>query len=299
MAATVSVIMPVYNRAPVVGRALASVLRQDYADLELLVADDGSTDDTTAVIGAVKDPRVRLLRLERNIGAAAARNEALKAATGAFIAFQDSDDEWLPDKLSAQMACFQALPDEYGAVYCPMERIGREGSKLVPRPGTGPLQGDLHSRLLAGNFIGLPSALVKKEILAKSGLFDPALPCLQDWDLWIRISAQSMFGFVDKPLVKAFYSSDSISIDIPKVEQALGMIIDKHHEDFLRHPRALGTSYARLGGYALYLGKRGTAIGHALSALKAFPLCTKAYRLLAAAALPLAVYRPLARRSHG
>ncbi|MFH1184741.1 MAG: glycosyltransferase family A protein [Chloroflexota bacterium] len=299
MAATVSVIMPVYNRAAVVGRAVASVLNQDYADLELIIADDGSTDGTAEVIEAIGDSRIRYVRLGRNIGGAAARNEAIKVSTGTFIAFQDSDNEWFPDKLSTEMACFRGLPREYGVVYCPVWRVGPRGTRRVPRPGTRLLHGELHNKLLEGNFIDLSAAVVRRETLDKSGLFDPVLPCLQDWELWLRVSTECKLGFVEKPLLKAYYSDDSISLDIPKVERALTMILEKHHEDFSRHPRALGISYGRLGSYALYLGKRGAAVGHTLKALQAYPLCAKTYGLLVLLALPLAVYRPLARLTHG
>src|SRR5215207_1289449 len=103
----VSVVLPTYNRAPLLGRSIQSVLGQSYGDFELLVIDDGSTDGTDGVVAAFGDPRVRYVQLERNRGAGAARSVGIRMSRGRFLAFQDSDDEWLPSKLMKQMSAFE------------------------------------------------------------------------------------------------------------------------------------------------------------------------------------------------
>lgn len=105
----VSVIIPTYNRAHLIGRAIKSVLNQTYKDFEIIIVDDGSTDKTEEVVKDFKDERVRYIRREKNKGGSAARNTGIKAARGEYIAFQDSDDEWLPEKLEKQMKAFEAM----------------------------------------------------------------------------------------------------------------------------------------------------------------------------------------------
>src|SRR4030043_1337098 len=105
-APTVSVIIPTYNRAHLVGRSIRSVLNQTYQDLEVIVVDDGSKDNTAEIVRGITDPRIVFLKHEKNRGVSAARNTGLKAARGKYIAFQDSDDEWLPQKLEKQLELF-------------------------------------------------------------------------------------------------------------------------------------------------------------------------------------------------
>jgi len=124
---TVSVIISTYNRAHLIGRAIQSVLNQTYQDFEVIVVDDGSTDNTEEIVKSFNDPRIRYIRHEKNKGAAAARNTGIKAARGKYIAFQDSDDEWLPEKLEKQMKVFENAPPEAGVVYTDMQRINEDG----------------------------------------------------------------------------------------------------------------------------------------------------------------------------
>lgn len=102
----VGVVLPTYNRAPLLGRALRSVLGQSFDDFEVLVIDDGSTDETAGIVAAFGDPRIRYVQLARNTGAGAARNVGIRMSRGKFPAFQDSDDEWVPSKLARQMSAF-------------------------------------------------------------------------------------------------------------------------------------------------------------------------------------------------
>ena len=112
----VTVILPVYNRSGSLEDSMRSVLNQSFRDLELIVVDDASTEDLRTIVEAVGDPRVRYIRQARNGGASVARNAGLAAARGAFIAFQDSDDLWLPGKLARQMEMLQAAPADVGVV---------------------------------------------------------------------------------------------------------------------------------------------------------------------------------------
>src|SRR5215207_4189569 len=125
----VSVVLPTYNRAPLLGRSIRSVLGQSYGDFELLVIDDGSTDGTAGVVAAFGDPRVRYVPLARNTGAGAARNVGIRMSRGRFMAFQDSDDEWLPSKLAKQLSAFGRGPSGLGVVYSDMRRVWGDGTE--------------------------------------------------------------------------------------------------------------------------------------------------------------------------
>ena len=119
----VSVILPTYNRASLIARSLESVLNQSFADFEVLVVDDGSTDETASVVAEFCDPRVNYIRLPNNAGAAAARNVGIRISKGRFLAFQDSDDEWFPENLAKHMSVFEQNSHKLGVVYSDMERI--------------------------------------------------------------------------------------------------------------------------------------------------------------------------------
>lgn len=201
----VSIVLPTYNRCYCIGRAIDSVLRQTYTDFELLVIDDASTDDTETLIQKIAetDARVRYFRQPQNSGASAARNEGIRRAKGSCIAFQDSDDVWKADKLEKQMRILEEDP-EIGLVYCMYEGRKKDGTFVhIPDDSMEKslLHGDMYRLLLQGNVIGAPTAVVRRECLAKSGLFDEELTCLEDWELFLRIAKEQKIGYVDEPLL--------------------------------------------------------------------------------------------------
>ena len=114
---TVSIIIPTYNREQLLGRAIKSVLAQTYQDFELIIVDDGSTDNTERLVKSFNSEKTRYIRHRKNKGPAAARNTGIRSAKGDYIAFQDSDDEWMPEKLEKQMRAFTTAPPEVGVVY--------------------------------------------------------------------------------------------------------------------------------------------------------------------------------------
>ena len=124
----VSIVLPTYNRAALLGRAIRSVLKQSYTDFELLVIDDGSTDQSSNVVAGFRDRRIKYISLEHNTGAGAARNVGIRIAKGKFLAFQDSDDEWMPSKLVKQMSAFERGSVRLGIVYSDMLRILGDGT---------------------------------------------------------------------------------------------------------------------------------------------------------------------------
>ena len=185
----VSVVIPTYNRAHLVGRAIQSVLRQTYSDFELIVVDDGSTDNTVEVVEAYQDPRIRLIRLARNYGVSRARNEGIQAARGEWVAFLDNDDEWLPRKLELQMARFRETDDPritvvYGRGY---RRYGESAELKLPPPRVF-FEGDVFDHLLGSWSPGASGFVVRRSSLLGVGGFDEELAGSEDWDLWLRLA---------------------------------------------------------------------------------------------------------------
>lgn len=215
MSAKVSIVVPTFNRADVIGRALRSIIKQTYADYEVIVVDDGSTDDTESAVSAIKDARIRYIPLSENQGVAHARNIGIQEAAGDFIAFLDSDDEWLPDKLQIQMAEIEKLDDAYGMVYCRMGGWVRDGSSRFVCPPLDwkqkILEGNIFHSLLFQNVIGTPTMLVRRECFAQAGGFKEALRCLEDWEMILRIAKRWKIGFVDQILVEVHKSVGSVT----------------------------------------------------------------------------------------
>jgi glycosyltransferase involved in cell wall biosynthesis len=204
----VSVIIPAYNRRDAIRPALDSVIAQTYADVEVILVDDGSTDNLVDLVRA-EYPGVRTLTLERNSGVSAARNHGVAAARGELIAFLDSDDLWSPDKLTLQIEDFDRHQD---AVLSFTDiTIGATGTALVYSTSQ-PFQPErVFEQLLEGGPI-LPSAvIVRKRDVDKVGGFSPEVAVGEDRDLWLRLAALGRFRFLPLPLVRRVVYHDALS----------------------------------------------------------------------------------------
>ena len=243
----VSVIIPTFNRQGLLGRAMGSVLDQGYEDFELIVVDDASTDRTRQTVEGFADGRVRYLRHDTNKGATTARNTGIRASRGQYIAFQDSDDEWLAGKLEKQMRLFEEAGDTVGAVYCAFLRIENGKETYIPGPHIEDREGDLSHALLFGNFVSTQTLVVRRDCLEKAGLFFDHLPRFQDWELAIRLSADCEFRLIDEALVRSYSTADSITGDGPAGARALEMILQRHHQRFAQDRRALANFYLLSG----------------------------------------------------
>lgn len=239
----VSVILPTFNRAYCIERAVKSVLEQEYENIEVLVIDDGSGDHTREVIQEIRDSRICYRKNENNLGAAAARNVGICLAKGEFVAFQDSDDVWLPGKLKKQVDLLKT--SNFGMVYSCFERTFPDGSvEKVPRDGIQPeaKQGNIYPYLLAESYISTQTMLVRKEILKKIQGFDEAMKSYEDYDLAIRISKCCQIGFIDEVLVHLNTLPDSIDMDMMRGLISSCYLLRKYEED--------------LKNYGIYEGKR-------------------------------------------
>jgi len=194
----VSVVVPTYNRLPMLKEAVDSVLAQNFEDFELIVVDDGSTDGTANEI--VKyGGRVKLLQHKENRGVSASRNTGITHAKGKYIAFLDSDDLWVKGKLKIQTTFLDENP-HYPLCYTDEIWI-RKGKRVNPMLKHAKYSGWIFEKCLPLCTISPSSAMMRKTLFSRVGLFDEALPVCEDYDLWLRISARFPIFFIDKKLI--------------------------------------------------------------------------------------------------
>ena len=256
----VSVVIPAYNRAGTIRAAVESVLRQTFADIEVLVVDDASTDGTRTAAEAVADPRVRVLAHDRNRGASAARNTGIREARAAWVAFQDSDDEWLPLKLAKQMARLDA--GGFVAAYCGMVVIGRPDDAgrgrpkiaYVPRPDITHVEGDILPSLMRTSIVSTQTLVARRDDLVAIGGFDESFRALIDWELMLRLAPRGPVACVDEPLVLQRFSPNSITRERALRAEARGRAIDKHLALLSRHPDRLAHLHNVAAGELRQLG---------------------------------------------
>lgn len=251
---TVSVIIPTYNRAHTVSRAIQSVLNQTYQDFEIIVVDDCSTDNTEEVVKGFNDSRICYIRHEQNRGGSAARNTGIRIARGEYIAFLDSDDEWLPNKLAEQMRVFYS-DRNCGAVYTDLLHVCKDGHAEVHK-GYHP-EGWILKDLLVTNVVGSASSVVvKRECFKVVGLFDEKLPSCQDWDMWIRIAKHYTFRSIPEPLVKYLWHQEQISTNFEAVWRGHMAIMRKYQVDICALGRYVESlHHFRIGNYLCHAGE--------------------------------------------
>ncbi|MEW4568947.1 glycosyltransferase [Tautonia sp. JC769] len=197
---SVSVVIATYNYGRYLASAIDSVLAQTFQDYEVIVVDDGSTDQTYEVIQPyLDDPRIRYLRNE-HLGQPRTKNAGIKASRGGYVAFLDADDRWLPSKLEKQVFLFEKDPScRIGVVYSRRGWIDELGSP-IDRGDRTPLRGDVLAPLFYRPFICFSSSMVRRSVLDEVGLFDETTQYSIDYDLWLRIALKYQFDFVDEPL---------------------------------------------------------------------------------------------------
>ncbi len=222
----VTVIIPTYNRDWILKEAIDSVLSQDFENFELIVVDDGSTDNTQDILdGYTRD--IIVLRQD-NCGVSAARNAGIASASGHFIAFLDSDDLWLPGKLSMQIDFFNSNPD---ALICQTEELWiRNGKRVNPKKRHKKYSGLIFKHSLPLCIVSPSAVMLKKSLLDKTGVFDESFPACEDYDLWLRISCKYPVYLIDTPLIIKRGGHDDQLSKTPKLDkyriQALKKIIE-------------------------------------------------------------------------
>jgi len=282
----VSAIIPVHNRAWCIRRAIESVLAQDYRPLELIVVDDGSTDDTPRLldeisrelaggVGEKADPvarelsgaarekpnaiALRILRQD-NRGVSAARNLGIRAARGPLIALLDSDDEWLPQKTSRQAACFPAHSGM--RVHQTGEMWVRRGRRVNPPQRLRKRAGDLFEQSLDHCAISPSAAMLRREVFDEVGLFDETFPTCEDYEMWLRITCRHEVGLLDEALiVKHGGHEDQLSLTVEALDRhrirAIVKTLDSGVLSAAQRDLAVGALGTKCRIYAQGCRKRG------------------------------------------
>ena len=236
----ISVVIPAYNRAATIRKCLDSVVLQTYLPDEILVVDDGSTDETVEAVSSYRHPpqiSLRCLSLGRNSGAQAARNHGIREAKGDWIAFQDSDDEWLPEKLEKQVAAlgsvnFHPMTVIHANCYRQSHRSGERQAWALPEvAGESPF-----SRLLTSPGPLFPTILTSKAALEKIGFLDENVPSYQEWDTALRLAKVCRFIHLREPLfVYHLHAGETISKSGSRDVEGYQFVVDKFRDDILRH----------------------------------------------------------------
>ena len=195
----VSIVMAAKNYARFLPMAVESVRAQTFADWELHIVDDGSTDDTREVVQRfLSDPRIHYMQSDA-LGQSRAKNLGIARSSGAFVAFLDADDAWLPTKLEKQLALFQKGT---GVVFCRRSLIDESGKALPAMPQAAIPSGRVLTEMFKQNFVCFSSAMVRREVFSRVGRFDPQWDLAIDYDLWLRVAKHYEFEFVDEELVR-------------------------------------------------------------------------------------------------
>ncbi|MDW8071802.1 MAG: glycosyltransferase [Anaerolineae bacterium] len=230
----VSIIMPAYNAGRFIGEALESVLRQTFQDFEVIVVDDGSTDDTAEVVARFADPRIRYVYQE-NRGPEPARNSGLQLAQGNLIAFLDADDLWEPGFLAHMVSYLQAHPHVDG-VYCGYRYMQVDGTPLPEVVNRVVPPEDLYETLLEGNFLSTCAVLLRRSVFTKTGSFDETLSHSGDYDMWLRIAANSRLEGVRDTLVWYRRHNMNTTLGLEKQIACHAAIVAKHFGEDVDNP---------------------------------------------------------------
>ena len=248
----VSIVLPTYNRAYCLRRAIDSVLNQTFRDFELIVIDDGSTDETKELIESYDDPRIVFLHNLENRGASACLNDGIRVARAPLIAIQDSDDEWLPKKLEKQVATMRAAPEDVGVVYCDRWRIEGAAKVWSRAPHFTPDDGLIYGAALSGSVYNIANQclLIRRYCFENVGYFDENIRRHLDLELLIRISSKYLFLHIPEALVNYYITNDSISKKGEEISiNTWEIIVEKHLGRLKDYPKALAKRSYWIGSY--------------------------------------------------
>lgn len=247
----ISVIIPTFNRGVSIRKAITSVLKQSYRDIECIVVDDGSTDGTGEVVRSIKDGRVRYIRYEKNCGACHARNVGIDNALGEYLAFQDSDDDWVETKLEEQLSFLQSVNADL--VFCQLQ--SREKEKVKYYPTNKMPEGLITHQQAMSSFMGSTQTFLGKAECIRKVRFDEDMPRFQDWDFLIRFTSKYKLYYQKKPLALQILGKDSISNNPNKGYRAICRMIGKYSEEMNR--KNLSNLYMLKGTFLSQMDQKG------------------------------------------
>lgn len=292
----VSVVIPTHNRPNLVGRAIQSVLQQDFTDIEILVVDDGTEQRSRTTVESFRDDRIRYLENERSMGAPASRNRGVRESRADLIAFLDDDDEWEIGKISAQVRGFDIYPSvvaSHTSIVLYDEKTYREEPRMHAEEGVV----DVYDRTLYRPYIWTSALMVRKEIFAKVEGFDESFPKNQEWDLVLRLAEYGPFFAVGACMVRIHVLEEHEHMggrmNLPNIVKGHEMLLAKHAEAYMHHSRARGrVSFILFGLYREAHNLKGMRTW-AYEAWKAQPWNTVYFRHLLALFFGLRFYESI------
>jgi glycosyltransferase involved in cell wall biosynthesis len=273
----VSVIIPTYNRAQWLRRAVTSVLLQTCRDFEIIVVDDGSTDNTQEMVTSLENAGVRYISHRTNRGAAASRNTGIREARGEFIGFLDDDDEWLPCKLQMQLDTFGNSPAAVGVVYAGSSIVSARSGKTI-HSFSSHADGHKDIDFLRTVTFNTSVPLIRKRCFHDVGFFDETLPGAQDKDMWIRIARRYEYGFIPEILVKRYIHGKQISSNLKIKIEAKEKIYRKYFDVLSMHPDIMADYLWRIGILYCIDGRSAKGMSCFWKALRLCPSIPGLYR---------------------
>jgi glycosyltransferase involved in cell wall biosynthesis len=286
--ASVSVIIPVYNCEKYITEAVESVLGQSYDDIEIIVVDDGSTDNTLSTLEPYRGrPNLRIVR-QANAGPSRARNQGIKHSQGKYCAFLDADDVMMPERLRVQVDAMEEQKD-VALVYCDLMTFDKEGIiHRTKKEFTKPYAGNVLDKLLIENFITTSTVMVRKSCFDEVPLFDEGISHSEDYKMWLNIAERFKLGYVDLPLVKYRYHADSLSCDRVVIGQSSHRVVQEfwdQHEYYrmdhkILHRISMANQLTRLGNAYLHLREYREAFNYIVRAFIFYPFLMQPYKIL-------------------
>lgn len=289
----VSVVIPTCNRADFLKAAIESVLKQTFQDFEIIVVDDASRDQTAEVMAGFQDPRIHYIRHETNKGQGRTRNAGIEQASGEYVALLDDDDEWLPEKLEKQVSLLDSSADAVGLVYTGFYRVEGASKRVISRfiPED---RGYVYDRLRVKNSIGTCSTvLLRRLCLERVGGFDETLTCGADYDMWVRISKDSFFEYLDEPLVRYAVHSERISTNYNSLIKGKETLLKKYAQYYAADPKNHSRRYRNLGIAYCLSGNTKKGRSAVLTAIRLYPFELRNYYHLILSFLGASRYRVL------
>ncbi len=281
----VSVVIPTYNRASYLKAAVESVQRQTYKNLEIIIVDDASDEETASYISTIRDERIKYFRNCINKGGAASRNLGIREAEGEYIAFLDDDDEWLPEKIVKQV---EVLENNRNIVVVYTGFLIKDSKKRDYLGRSKQMkEGNIYDDLLAENCVGTTSTvLIRMKELKNSCMFDERMPSCQDWDLWLSLSSMYEFAHIPEPLVIYSLHNKRISTDSTATLRGRELLLEKYESDIGQDNKVLAKHHLRIGISNCQTGNRRKGRRYILSSLKENPFSLEGIATLCASFLP-------------
>ena len=293
----VSIILPTYNRAHLIGRSIESVLHQDFTDFELIIVNDGSTDGTEEVVGGFGDGRIKYLKNDGNRGCSFSRNCAISRSSGEYIGFLDSGDEWLPGKLGKQVNILDKQPADI--VYTSQLLIENGSAKLIKPAVIMPDDGIVYAQALDNKVrnINIQTALIRKGCFALAGGFDENMHRWSDFEFLIRLSKHARFYYLDESTIKWYDGDGNITANRGSLTSARKIIVSKFYKDFLLFDKkeALADHLYSIGHALCLKGEFKEGRKYLFDAVKVCPRFIKASTALPASFFGRVIYNKIHR----